>query len=516
MAIVERVDREELALYEVLRHPILCGEFINNIDKLEYEEPFEYHYYQNELICDFSSYVNIRAARSVGKTVSLVDMLVWAMINNVFPDDYLVYTVPNKVHLEPVWNGLTRKFRSNSLLKNFIEPNRGINSSSFTIRLLNNSMLDCRIAGQSGTGTNVIGMHTPFEIIDESGYYPWGTWLELQPTLNTWTSGFRQIVSGVPTGLRENNVNYHADQENSNFTKHRVSAYDNPRFTEEDEQRAIEQYGGKDSEDFIHLVLGEHGAPVFSVFDRRLFEISNYKTYYLELNGIKLKEDLAGYVERISFLPPVPPNTGILMGIDLGYTDPSAIVILYRTNNGQFKFHARVKLIKVPYPIQKQIIDKLESKYEPNLIGMDEGHAGVAVTQSLLQDDAYSHKRYDLILKPVNFASWMPLGYDSDGNELKVKIRPFSIQLLQDWSNNHRLVYTSTDLEMVTELERMTYSRTPSGDLIYRTLTPRGGKRGDDHFTSALLSATIAWYMENESLAQRKKKYNLVGSRWLL
>jgi len=48
-----------------------------------------------------------------------------------------------------------------------------------------------------------------------SGYYPQGTFTELQPTLNTFTSGHRLLVSGVPTGLRENNVLFHTDQENS-------------------------------------------------------------------------------------------------------------------------------------------------------------------------------------------------------------------------------------------------------------------------------------------------------------
>jgi len=334
----KHISQDDKYVYEILNHPVFCGEFINNMDKMEYEEEFEFHSYQKEMLCDFNPYVSIACARAVGKTIMLVKMLTWILINNLFPDEYIVYLVPNKSQLEPVWTGLVRDFRSNSFLKQFLEHKQGINSSSHTIKLLNSSSLLCRIAGTTGGGINVIGLHTPFEIVDESSFFPFGAWLELQPTLNTWQAGYRQITSGVPTGLREQNVLYHTDMDNSNFTKHRVSAYENPRFTKEDEERAIINYGGKDSEDFAHFVLGQHGSPVFSVFDRRLFEVKQYEVYKLNINGTKL-DNLNEYIEKIALLPQIPKNNGVLIGVDLGYTDPTAIVVLYLTDKDKLRFH---------------------------------------------------------------------------------------------------------------------------------------------------------------------------------
>ena len=69
---------------------------------------------------------------------------------------------------------------------------------------------------------------------------------------------------------------------------------------------------------------------------------------------------------------------------------------------------------------------------------------------------------------------------------------------------------------MISELERMTYSKNPSGDITYKTLTPKGGKRGDDHFTSALLCAAMAYYIENESLMTPQKIIKLAKPRWLV
>lgn len=516
MALVEKVSQvEDLYLYEIFRNPVLCGEFIQNYDKTEFDDPFEFTWYQREILCDFNPYVSVCTARATGKTVSFVNLLLWILVFNVFPGDYIVYSVPNKVHLEPVFTGLIRALRGNSLLKQFISSGKGINSSTNTITLLNQAVLLCRIAGQTGTGANVIGLHTPFTLVDEGGYYPWGTWIEQQPTMNTFTQGFRLGVAGVPTGLREDNVLYHADMENSNYTKHRLSAYQNPRFTEEDESRAIEQYGSKESEDFIHLVLGQHGAPIFAVFDRRLFEIETYAVNKLTLDGIKLQGDMTEYQTRLSFLPSIEGKKRVLMGIDLGYTDPTAILILYEDNRGILRFHARIQLNKVSYNIQERIIDMLDTKFKPSIIGLDVGSSGLAVSQRLLESVDYRSKKYPDRLIPINFSSMVVIGTDADGEELKQKTKPFSVTVLQNYTNNHRIIYSTTDIELVTELERMTYTKTPSGDIVYKTMTPKGGQQGEDHFTAALLCGAMAYYLANESLVLQNRPKKLLGVRWL-
>jgi hypothetical protein len=517
MALTEKITQEDLYLYEIVKNPVLFGEFINNIDKLPHEEGFEFDPYQKEMLCDFNPYVVFSCARAVGKTVSLANLILWLMINNIFPGEYINYHVPGKSHVEPVFTSLVNLLRTNSFLKHFISPRKGVNHSDLIIKLNNATRLLCRIAGQTGTGAPVIGLHTPFSMVDEGGYYPWGTWVELQPTMNTFTPGFRLIVSGVPTGLRENNVLYHADKENSAYTKHNISAYQNPRFSEEDKQRAIEMYGGEESEDYIHLVLGEHGKPIFALFDRSLMEIKTYPVYKLVLDGAKMYENIANYEAKLLTLPGLPDrDSNCIFGIDLGYTEPTAIVIMYLDRMNRLKFHSRIRLNKVNYFIQEKIIDWLDTKFRPSIIGIDQGHSGKAVVPRLRESEEFLHKNYIKRIIPVEFGSQIVLGTDSDGNEIKSKTKPFSVGILQEYSNNHKIVYSSTDLEMVTELERMTYSRTPTGDIVYKTLTLLGGKRGEDHFTSALLCGSLAYYLENESLDFRPVKRKLARSSWLV
>lgn len=515
MPLKEKVTQEDLYLYEVLKNPVLCGEFINNLDKGQYDEPFEFTWYQKEFLCDFSPYVSICCGRSVGKTLALSNMITWVMINDIFPGDYVVYTVPGKAHVEPVFNALIRLFRINSLLKHFLLSGGGINHSELSLRLANTSNLLCRIAGQTNTGLPIVGLHSPFEIVDEAGYYPYGTWSELQPTLNSFTPGARMLVSGVPTGLRENNVLFHADQENSEFTKHRISALENPRFTEKDLQKAIETYGGKESDEFIHLVLGDHGKPVFALFDRNLMEISNYPVYKLVIDGPKLSNNIVDYYNRLMVLPSLPERDSVcIIGVDLGYTEPTAIYVMHLDRMGRFKFHAKIQLNKVDYFIQERLIDWLDTKYNPVIIGIDEGSAGKAVIPRLQEHEEFIHKDFKKRIIPIQFSGYTVLGMDSEGNEIKSKTKPFSVGVLQEYATNHKIVFSSTDLETITELERMTYTKSPSGDITYRTLTERGGKRGEDHFTSALLCATLAYYLEMESLEFRPTRKKLIGVSW--
>ena len=514
MAIAEKITQEDIILYEILKHPVLCPEFIYNIDlDPKFDTIFEFQSYQKEILCDFHPYVSMATARAVGKTVSQYSLLLWALIFKVFPDDYLLYTVPSKVHLEPVFTNLVRLFRTNSFLKNFIDTKSGVNSSEFKVTLKTGATLLCRIAGQSGTGANLIGLHTPWIEVDEAGYFPLQAFNEMQPSLNVWTPGFRQIVSGVPTGMRENNVLYTVDMESESFTKHRISAYDNPRITEADIAKAIDQYGGMESEDFIHYVLGQHGKPVFALFDRALMKMESYPVYKVVIDGIK-NEDIGEMLLKLDTLPAVPDNYGIVFGIDLGYTEPTAISIMYVDSKDRLRFHARIRLSKVSYPLQEKLIDHLDDRFKPLIIGVDRGNAGIALIQNLQEHTDYVHKNYKERLYPVDFSSWISLGINQDGDENKVKAKPFFVSVLQEMSNNHRVIFSSTDLEMIVELERMTYTRNPSGDIVYKTLTDRGGKRGDDHFTSSILCGVGAFHMTRE-FSQLQPKIRLIKAVWV-
>lgn len=449
-------------------------------------------------------------------TVSLIDRLVWYTLNT-FWDETIVYTVPSRVHLEPVFLRLRRWYRTHSLLQHYT-GRTGINSQSFTIKLHNGAVIDCRIAGQSGTGANVVGLHVPIILLDEAGFYPYGTFTELMPCLNEWQEGSQLIVSGVPTGLRENNVLYYADQKDEKYTKHRISAFDNPRYTEEMDARNLKQYGGKDSEDYVHLILGEHGIPSYAMFDRERMLIGNYDVFTGSAYGQKLNKDPSYLLRLFNALPKKPRNISeLIFGIDLGYTDPTIILIWYRyKRSDSWKYLARIRLNSVDYHKQEGIIDKLDSHYSPDMLAIDAGHSGKAVVQHLRNDPKYSHKHYQERVVPIEFRSSIPVGIDEEGKEVEVRAKQFGMELLQSKLNNHRYKLTWKDESLINELERTTYRRTPSGELVFRTTTPRGGiRKGEDHNLSAFLCAVIGYYLKFElNSFEWQQRPELYKPRW--
>ena len=177
----------------------------------------------------------------------------------------------------------------------------------------------------------------------------------------------------------------------------------------------------------------------------------------------------------------------------------------------------KLEWVKLVILFKKNLIDLLDSKFEPTIIGIDKGAGGqgISLIQHLTDDKEYIHKNYAKRVTPIEFNANISLGFDGNGEELKSLTKPFAITMLQDYCNNHKIVFSSTDLEMVTELERMTYTRNPSGQIVYKTLTPKGGKKGEDHFTSALLCGTLAYYMANDFFLSRPEKKKLFSPVWI-
>lgn len=512
----EKVTADDLRLYEILRHPALFQEFVRNIDRDPQLPEFHLSPKQKAIVCDFSTDVSVATSRSFGKSLSVAGILTWLLANSAFLGGYITYIVPNKVHLKPVWNELTTLFRTNSLLEHFIPKGGGINGSDWEIRLLSGAMLQCRITGTGGDGRNVQGLHSPFIVADEAALLNWRDWEEMFPTLNRFQRGYRLITAGVHTGQRDKNVLYATDQVLDSFSKHRGSAFDNPRYTEEDHKRDIERHGGTDSPSYQRQVLGLSGPPEHAIFDRELFRIGNYPIYKITINGLQLRDDITNFFDKLRAIPPLPADAQYaIFGFDLGYNEPSAWWIMYKAKDGLIKFHCRIELQKVAYPIQAKLIDFLDTKFNPIVIGIDEGSVGFSEIQRMKMDETLIHKNYEDRVVPWASQGNIELGYDTDGNKITQLIKPFSVNLAQEWSNTHRVVFSSTDLEFISELERMTYMRTEAGRLVYRTSSPTGGLKGDDHFTTGFLCGLFAYHVKVELEEMNPRKRKLAGARWI-
>lgn len=487
--LTHKLSADELALLEILEHPIWFPEFM----RLLLEPSWEFADYQLAVLADCSNYISFRAGRAVGKSTVLIDKVTYFAVNNFFVTPTVAIVTPNRVHLDPLWRELVRWLTVHPFLKHF---NKSINSQVFKITLANGVTIDCRIAGVGTKGQTVIGLHTPVLVLDEAGYFDWMVWKELLPTLNTWEEGFQLYVCGTPSGRREDNVLYFADMVSDEYNHHRVSARQNPRYSDGDERRNREQYGGLDTDDFARLVLGEHGSQVSQLYSR-----SSMKTVDMELFTATLtREDFETDPYKIErMFAALPQRDNVAAGIDLGFSsDPTVISLAFR-QGGSWYYFARITLRSVEYPQQIKIIDRLDSYYRFIFLAIDEGNAGIAVSQELLSNKEYRNKNYTERLTPVSFSTSVVIGTDLDGAETKRPLKQLAVDKLKSLIDSKRLVFAINDEKVFSELERVEAVKTASGRYVYRVRGLNGSTSNEDHIFASLLCFAYRVYLDEDS-----------------
>jgi len=494
---------EDFAVLEIIDDPVLFGEFIRSADdEIDAGKGWHYDNYQRKMLTDIGPRISICTGRSTGKTASLETKIIWYAVANVYERasaNEILFVVQNKSQLEPVFLRIVGFFRRHPLLSSFVDR-FGINMSSHEIRLLNGCLIRCRIVGASAD-SNVIGLHVPCIFVDEGQVFSYSAWNSLMQCLTTWDDNFQLWVSGVPNGLREKNVLYEVDQIDDNFSRHNVSRLSSIRYTKQQHEHDLRQYGGEQGDDYIHLVLGEHGSPAFSVFDRKLMLIENYPVMLDVMNNTALEQYNGNFNEllRAPELGEIDKKHDLLVaGVDAGFSnDPTIITVLWRDKETQvWREFLRYELRRIKYPIQAKIIDWLDNIYRFNMICIDAGHSGLALCQ-ILQDEQgdYGHKNYMKRLIPVDFQANVVTGYDEDGKEQKDRVRKFTIQTLQKWSQNDQIIaFSLQDDDMISELERVGFTRDMLGQPKFFVYSPQGGQKGEDHLLASLLTWVYGFY----------------------
>src|SRR5260221_6270554 len=210
----DRLTEEEWALVQILAHPVLFREFINE-DEKEWK-PLERHE-RSWTTCD-NHFISMCCGRSVHKTTTMIEMVYYWVINNLFisGDPGVFIVVPNKAQKELSFFRIRSACMSHWLISQWVIPG-AINITEGKIDFKNGFQLLMRIAGTAGSDANVIGVHTSRIWVDEAQEFPWQTWQSLQNCLKEEITSHQLLVSGVPNGERKDNVLYHTDQENPKY-----------------------------------------------------------------------------------------------------------------------------------------------------------------------------------------------------------------------------------------------------------------------------------------------------------
>jgi len=451
----------------------------------------------------------------VHNSLVIEDSMVYDAVNSdlVFPDtkEQLLAT-PNNAQLTPIQNRLFLRFVSSKFLSSFLgHINKSRGTMEFPIYSGSVYILNMRIAGKTGE-TNFIGLHLPRMVIDESQIFPMSALIQMQPAFNSWERNTRQMFCGVPNGMRDGNVLFYVDQRSKKFKKYRVPSHENPFFTEEANIDSLIQYGGEDSEDYLHLVLGRHGNPVFHIIPRDKIFTEPFDFY----NGRYTQEEVNSKISYKQILdrPSVYKKPDKLVAsLDTGYVDPTILQIFaWYSDEKKWRVLSRYQLIRIPFPKQAEIIDWIDSYYDFDYIVIDHGAGGggIGLSQDLLS--AKYGTRYKDKVHGVQFQQLIPFG-EEDGVEMKLLAKSFAGSELAKMITSGEIILSELDRQGISQLERVSYARSSSGVNQYFILSENGkGKSGDDHIFACYIVFIISLQTVNK---QKKKRKKLFTAKWI-
>lgn len=500
----EELTSEEWALVNIIKNPVTFREFINEGD--ENWQPLEPH--ERAWTSSTAQYLCMCCGRGVRKTTTMIELTYYWMINKMFipGDPGLLVFVPNKAQKDAIFPRIRDACMQHWLMKMMVDANR-INVAEGRITFYNGFTFILRIAGSEGKESNVISIHTSRIWIDEAQDFPWRAWLSVQNVLKFDIEGHMLWVSGVPNGERRENVLYECDVDDEKYISFNIAktlmSWWSPELEYEERKRykAVQE----DSEDYKHYVLGQHGVPTLSVFDRVRFMKEDYDvpvvvlTQQLYENTKRIEPDgvIRYHINELINCPPLERKYGqspkIGLGWDVGYSpDPTIFFLMYQDlDSGVWKNLMRIRLQRVEYTLQRETLLWLDKVYNFDFIGIDMGGPGKVVYQELtseVADEEYKKRKYDQRIYPVEFGGRMAVAVQEENNEIietKDNVKRVAVETVSRWVHEHKFAFSKDDDNLMAELERTKFLRTASGEPLYKTT--------DDHQFAAMMCAVMAY-----------------------
>lgn len=356
-------------------------------------------------------------------------------------------------------------------------------------------------------------MHIPKIIGDEMQVFPMPSFIQLQPTLNSWEPNASMFYAGVPNGLREGNVLHALDERSPKYKKYRIPAHQNPFYTYQDDMENKLSFGGEDSDDYIHLVLGRHGEAAFSIIPRDKIRTEPFDFFSHRYTQTD-KHNGKDYRTQLQ-LHQLPSKVEYkILAVDTGYADPTVAQVMGKDKNGVWRTYARYRLTRIPFPEQADVINWLDDFYNFDMICVDlgAGGGGIGLTQDLESSRFPKAKRYSKRLYGVRFADYLDHGENSAGVPMKIQAKSMAGQELARIITEGGLIFSEVDMEGISQIERVAYQRRGDGTNQYFVISERGtGKSTDDHIFASYVVFVLM--LLTTTLLKPKKK--LVSPRWI-
>lgn len=421
--------------------------------------------YQVDMLLDPSDRVASSSARGVGKSKVVHQDVMNVMLN---PDNYGeegLLCAPGRVHLDSIWDNILATFENDDWLRRLIK--RSTRTPSYKIVLWNGFTLHGRITTAS-KGKSLFGLHVKFVWIDEGELFMKRETEELQGCLN---EGATLKIFGIPNGVMSSYL-YRAMRLDEfgvvGLGKYNINKFEDPTFTEEEHQKKIAIYGGKQSQLYKQQILAVDGEPAFLTFPPQywqacLFDLPDYEFIGLNVQDV---DDYNGGSNVVALPQPFKSTEHIDMAVDCGYSPDPTVITLFLDDNSIF---TRIQLDGVKYHKQAKFIHNVAQYYKVRKITGDNGEAGKVIWQMLTDDAEYPEQCYKVIA--IDFQGTVQTGEKVDDKgkvqPIMERIKQHSTLLLQRAFENLDIHIPLQAYGVTEEIQTSTRHKTPHGNFVY-------------------------------------------------
>jgi len=447
-------------------------------------EPLVLWRHQAEELRDTSRFIVHQDGCEVGKTVCIVvDALHFAFITQ---GGLGLIVAPLQGHLDTIIDEIEHQISHSPDLRDSIArtPSGRLKIKRkpyFQVEFSSGSVLYFRPAGTDGSAYDSLHVHRIW--VDQAATIPERAWQVLFSRL---LPGGRIKVYSYPDGRRD--TTYYRLTKSKRWKLYRWPSWISPLWSREREREKLEQYGGKNTPGWQHMVAGEHGAPSYGAFNLEAFfacqkDIPEYRLVEVPSDLLEgVSDEREAVAQLASVLGSLCGEGGVRywLGVDAGYTnDPSELGIL-REVDGALRLVVRIHCERLPYPYLADLIALLDERYRFAGIGIDKGGNGLSVVQELTSREKYAELNLSDRVVGFDFGGSLTVGLSDDGKPVKRWVKEYLTDLINRALTQKRLELPKRDHALEDQITAHTYTLSDRR-VVY--------SKGNDHIVDMLRCA---------------------------
>jgi hypothetical protein len=531
---LQHISEEDLIFFETISHPKACAEILfGDFDNLgsfsetefgeirKYQVPFlsfDTMYYQDKRLSSKENF-NIKkglaesfalGGRLTGK--SLIHLILDVLIS-IFLGTFKWGTVSSSDlnHVRGVMNKILIALKIHPIFKQ-LKP-QITKSPSYNIYTENGCLLESVNNNLSGKnpGGNWYGKHCDKNWEEESSFLTDA--VTNKKKMAEAEIGCIYRLSGMTTFSKMSPMGrLFYDIKNKKKIVN-MPSYVNPTYTEQRDNDAIQEFGGKQSHGYQVQIMGKVVENCDTVYDieeiRKTYKYDKKDNPILIKNFEITKDNFGKYKDRIIIEKPEGVEQAAI-ALDKGEgAAPTEIIIIFNLGK-KFRYEYNITLYKLKPDEDEEIINYIINLVKPTLIGIDS-----TSDKTLL---CSLSKLYGENVIGVNFNENIEVGYKKNGDKiehddngkpimLKEDMVHFSIQCLKDIFYKGK-IECLTDYKLDQQFDGVISSTTNKGKVIY-------GYKTENHLHQAFQVFAIAnWLTEKKQLkptGNRKPGMGVVG-----